>query len=259
MSAPRITLIGGPTALVEIGGFRFLTDPTFDEPGDYNLPQVKLTKTSAPALASSEIGPLDAILLSHDQHADNLDRAGREFLSNAPRVFTTVAGARRLGGNAVGLAPWQTALLSKPDGTSLEIVGTPARHGPAGIEPLAGDVTGFLLTVGSETSSPIYITGDTVWYEGVAEVARRFKAGIVMVFAGSAQSRGPFHLTMDTNDAIETAQAFPHAVIVPVHHDGWAHFKQSGADLEAAFTALGFGDRLRMLRPGVATTVDPPR
>jgi len=25
----RITLIGGPTALVEFGGFRFLTDPTF--------------------------------------------------------------------------------------------------------------------------------------------------------------------------------------------------------------------------------------
>jgi len=259
MFAPRITLIGGPTALVEIGGFRFLTDPTFDEPGDYDLPQVKLTKTSAPALAPAAIGPLDAILLSHDQHADNLDRSGRKFLEKAPRVFTTLAGAKRLGGSAIGLAPWQTAILTKPDGSAIEIVGTPARHGPAGIEPLAGDVTGFLLKLDKEACPPIYITGDTVWYDGVAEVARRFKAGVVMVFAGSAQSRGPFHLTMDTNDAIETAHAFPEAVIVPVHHDGWAHFKQSGLDLEIAFKALGFGDRLRMLQPGVATTVEPPR
>jgi hypothetical protein len=51
----------------------------------------------------------------------------------------------------------------------------------------------------------------------VAEVARRFKAGVVLPFAGAAQTRGPFHLTMDTNDTIETARAFPDAVIVPLH------------------------------------------
>lgn len=68
-------------------------------------------------------------------------------------------------------------------------------------------------------SAPIYITGDTVWYNGMAEVARRFKAGIVLLFAGSAQTRGPFHLTMDTNDAVEIAKVFPDAVIVPVHYE----------------------------------------
>jgi len=31
-----ITLIGGPTALIEIDGFRLLTDPTFDAPGAIN-------------------------------------------------------------------------------------------------------------------------------------------------------------------------------------------------------------------------------
>jgi hypothetical protein len=39
MSAPVITLIGGPTALIEANGFRLLTDPTFDPPGEYQLPQ----------------------------------------------------------------------------------------------------------------------------------------------------------------------------------------------------------------------------
>ena len=257
MTAPRITLIGGPTAIIEIGGFRFLTDPTFDEPGDYRLPHVTLTKTSRPALAIADIGPIDAVLLSHDQHADNLDNSGRDFLSQVPRVFTTIVGAKRLGGHTEGLAPWQSAKLSKPDGSTIEITAAPARHGPAGIEPLAGDVIGFVLTSKHPDMRPIYITGDTVWYDGVAEVARRFRAGIVLLFAGSAQTRGPFHLTMDTNDAIETAQAFPDAVIVPVHYEGWAHFKQSGDDLRKAFNALGFGPRLRVLQPGVATPVGP--
>jgi L-ascorbate metabolism protein UlaG (beta-lactamase superfamily) len=267
MNSLRITLIGGPTALIEIDGFRLLTDPTFDAPGNYPLPHVTLEKLTGPALSAEAIGEVDAVLLSHDQHADNLDHSGKDFLSHrAKRVLTTVAGAKRLGSYAEGLAPWATTELVK-DGRSLTITATPARHGPAGIEPLSGDVIGFVLSwANSEAESeakgghrPIYISGDTVWFDGVAEVAQRFKAGVVLPFAGAAQTRGPFHLTMDTNDTIETARAFPDAVIIPVHTDGWAHFRQSAKDLRASFDTLGFGARLKLLEPGVATVIEPLR
>ena len=52
------------------------------------------------------------------------------------------------------------------------------------------------------------------------------------------------------------AHAFPAALIVPIHHDGWAHLTQDGADLEQAFTALRLRSRLQMLKPGVATPID---
>jgi L-ascorbate metabolism protein UlaG (beta-lactamase superfamily) len=252
-----MTLIGGPTALIEIDGFRLLTDPTFDAPGAYQLPHVKLEKLTGPALGADTIGNVDAVLLSHDQHSDNLDHSGRDFLSKAKRVLTTEAGAKRLGGHAEGFAPWATTELMGTDGRSLTITATPARHGPAGIEPWSGDVIGFVVT--SKNSRPIYISGDTVWFDGVAEVARRFKAGVVLPFAGAAQTRGAFHLTMDTNDTIETARAFPDAVIVPLHTDGWAHFRQSANDLRASFDTLGFGVRLKLLEPGVATVIEPLR
>ena len=255
MNSLRITLIGGPTALIEVDGFRLLTDPTFDAPGAYQLPHVTLEKLSGPALGAEAIGEVDAVLLSHDQHADNLDHSGKAFLAKAKRVLTTVAGAKRLGGHAEGLIPWATTELDGKDGRSLTITATPARHGPAGIEPLSGDVIGFVLT-SKDKSPPIYISGDTVWYDGVAEVARRFKAGVVLPFAGAAQTRGPFHLTMDTNDTIETARAFPDAVIVPLHTDGWAHFRQNAKDLRASFDTLGFGSRLKILEPGVATVIE---
>ncbi len=74
MTTATITLIGGPTALIELNGFRLLTDPTFDGPGEYVLPHVTLKKTGNPALTPDQIGPIDAVLLSHDQHSDNLDR-----------------------------------------------------------------------------------------------------------------------------------------------------------------------------------------
>jgi L-ascorbate metabolism protein UlaG (beta-lactamase superfamily) len=135
MATLRITLIGGPTALLETAGFRLLTDPTFDPPGQYRLAYTTLIKTAHPALTPEAVGNVDAVLLSHDQHADNLDHAGRAFLPRAGRVLTTLAGAQRLGDPVEGLMPWQTVELKAADGSRLRVTATPARHGPAGIEP----------------------------------------------------------------------------------------------------------------------------
>jgi L-ascorbate metabolism protein UlaG (beta-lactamase superfamily) len=244
-----LTLIGGPTVVIELGGLRLVTDPTFDAPGTYPSGTIQLEKTSAPALSAAEIGAVDAVLLSHDQHFDNLDRAGRAFLSAVPTTFTTPIGASRLGGNAVGLAPWQNTRIEGRNGASLHLTAAPARHGPPGIEPIAGDVAGFLLGL-DQPGDAIYVTGDTVWYEGVAEVARRYKPKLVILFAGSAEPRGRFHLTMDANDALETAHAFPDARIVAIHNEGWGHFAETDAELRQAFAALGIADRLQPLERG---------
>ncbi len=85
---------------------------------------------------------------------------------------------------------------------------------------------------------------------GVAEVARRFRPRLVILFAGAAKPRGPFHLTMDNNDALETAHAFPDARLVAVHNDGWGHFIESQADLARAFEIFGLAARLQTLTPG---------
>src|SRR5258708_26339025 len=114
MNSLRMTLIGGPTALIEIDGFRLLTDPTFDAPGAYQLPHVKLEKLTGPALGADKIGPIDAVLLSHDQHADNLDHSGKDFLAKAKRVLTTEAGAKRLGAHAAELQPWPATPFTAP-------------------------------------------------------------------------------------------------------------------------------------------------
>ena len=81
-----IRLIGGPTALLELGGARFLTDPTFSAPGAYEVaPGRSLTKLEGPAIAADAIGEIDAVLLSHDQHVDNLDPAGRAAIRDRGR------------------------------------------------------------------------------------------------------------------------------------------------------------------------------
>jgi L-ascorbate metabolism protein UlaG (beta-lactamase superfamily) len=247
----RITLIGGPTAFLELDGLRFLTDPTFDPAGTaYTTPVYTLRKTAGPAIPAEEVEPLDAVLLSHDHHFDNLDHAGRAILPRARTIFTTAAGAARLGSAAVGLAPWQTAALPTPEGRVVRVTGTPARHGPADGD--RGPVTGFLLSAQEHPERCVYVSGDTVWYEGVAEVARRFPVRVGCLFMGAARVRevGPQHLTLTAAEGVEAARAFAGAAIVPLHCEGWAHFSETPADIEAAFAQAKLEPRLRLLRPG---------
>lgn len=246
-----ITYVGGPTAVLSIDGVRFITDPTFDPAGgDYASGVVSLHKTAGPALLPAQLGPFDVALVSHDQHPDNLDHSGRALLKDVRHVLTTRAGAARLGNGAIGLQPWESWSIGTPGGSTLSVTAAPARHGPAGIEPISGEVIGFVIRAVESGTDLAYVTGDTVWYEGTREVARRFRPKVVVLFGGAARVRGPFHMTMSTNDAVEAAVAFPDAAIVPVHHDGWAHFTQSQEDLAKAFQALGLGDRLRRVTGG---------
>ena len=250
----RLTLIDGPTLLVEYAGLRLLTDPTFDPPQSYPLGGENLTKFNAPPVVPESLLPIDAILLSHDEHMDNLDHAGRQFLPKAKRVITTKGGAERLGGSTVGLAPWETTSIPLPDGRNLTITGTPTRHGPVGIEPVTGIVTGFVLSI--EGRPEVYLTGDTVWFEGINEVAQRFSnVGLAVLFAGAAQPRGPFNVTMNTNDAIEAASRFKQAKIASVHNVGWSHFKQTPEDLQKAFSVVNI-DRFVMLQAAVPVNVE---
>jgi len=252
-----LTYIGGPTALLEFGGVRFLTDPTFDPAGgDYPTGPVTLHKVSGPAISAESIGPVDYVLLSHDHHADNLDRAGRALLSKTKRVITTKAGAERLGGNSIGLEPWQGTDVSTEGGSLVRIVAAPARHGPADHD--RWPVIGFVVSIVDTLESSFYFSGDTVWYEGVAEIARRFpvRAAILNLGAATVPQVGPFHLTMTASEAVETARAFAGATIVPLHFEGWAHFSEGRKEIEQAFADAGMSDRVRWPESGRAIQID---
>jgi L-ascorbate metabolism protein UlaG (beta-lactamase superfamily) len=169
----RIQYLGGPTALVELGGARLLTDPTFDPPGEYPIGERVLTKTQGPALPPGELGGVEAVLLSHDQHPDNLDRAGRELRTAVPTVLSTTVAGQRLGDPVRGLASWERVQLRRPNGSALDVTSVPALHGPDGSEPLVGEVTGFAL---SGPGLPnVYVSGDNASLDRVREIAERLR------------------------------------------------------------------------------------
>ncbi len=251
-----VTYLGGPTVLLEYAGLRLLTDPTFDPPGEYAEPgSTTLVKTAGPGLPVEAIGPIDAILLSHHEHADNLDAAGRALVGTGIPTLTTPYAAAGLDLPGVtGLELWATATLVGP-GADVTVTAVPAVHGPPGSEDSVGPVTGFLLE--SPGSASVYVSGDNVDLDCVDETASRFApVGVAVLFAGAARvPEIDGALTLTSADAVAATRMLGARAVVGVHTEDWEHFSESRADLEAAFAAAGIADLLVATPRGVRTSV----
>jgi L-ascorbate metabolism protein UlaG (beta-lactamase superfamily) len=260
MSEVKITYVGGPTALLEVAGLRLLTDPTFDAPGrKYNFGWgTSSEKLEGPALTPEQLAPIDAVLLSHDHHDDNLDDSGRAMLPQAGRVITTPAGQKRVGANSSGLAPWSSTTVAGADGTEVRITATPCRHGPPLSRPIVGEVVGFLLEWEGQHDGGLWITGDSVWFSGLAEVAERFEVGTAIVHLGGVRFpiTGPARYTMNAAEAIRVCRDFDLTNLVPLHYEGWKHFQQGKGEVETAFAEAGIEDRVRWLTPAQPLTLE---
>lgn len=250
----ELTLIGGPTALIEYGGLRWLTDPTLSPPGQQ---EDELTKTTGPALGADELGQIDIVLLSHDEHSDNLDPGGRAFLPLAGGVLTTAGGAERLAADPqsstahlTGMQPWAEA-----DVGSVHVTAVPAQHGPPGCEPEVGEVIGFLL---SDGSTRVYVSGDNASVAVAQEIGER--AGpidVAILFAGAVQIPGILdgaYLTLSGDRAAQVAESLGSPIVIPLHFEGWTHFTQGADQLRSSFAGYGLSGRLRLPERGVPLT-----
>ncbi|MFC6015810.1 MBL fold metallo-hydrolase [Plantactinospora solaniradicis] len=262
MTIVRVTHIGGPTALIEFAGWRLLTDPTFDPAGrTYAFGWgTSSRKLADPAISPDALGAVDAVLLTHDHHGDNLDDAGRKLLPSAGTVVTTVSGAARLGGGARGLAPWASTTLEGEGRPTVEVTATPCRHGPPLTRPIVGDVVGFGLRWTGQQHGALWISGDTVLYGGVRQVAGRLPVGLALLHLGGVRFpvTGPLRYTMTARDAVELVGAVRPRTVVPVHYEGWKHFQEPRTVIEREFAAApdDVRDRVRWLRIGVPTDLE---
>ena len=260
--SPRITYLGGPTYLIEIGRFRIISDPGFDPQGTERNegPGHLLTKVMEPPIPVDEIGPIDVALVSHAQHLDNLDNEGRRLLTKVGMTLTTPeSAANHLSGKTiVGLPTWKSKEITNAAGERLKITAMPAVHtSNPELRSVVGEVTGFMLEWQGQSSEAFYISGDTVWIDEIEEIAKRYNVNAAILHLGAANvpAVGDNFLTMNASDGVRATRTLKLKAVYPAHFEGWRHFTQGAWFIERDFEKAGLAASLHMLRPGQAENV----
>lgn len=285
----KLTYLGTATVLLEVGSLRLLTDPAFDPAGTaydfgpWYAPRSWFSsqKEYRTPLRSSEVGPLDAVLLSHDHHADNLDHEGRRLIAGSAvaRVITTRAGAARLSGAAppgrrsvpgeglgigaktTGLAWGESTQLGGGAG-ALRLTATPARHGPVGT-PQVHEVMGLLIEPESPSEPTVWISGDTVLFPALRQFLTHQRASgrridVAILHCGGVTFPklpvlGRSRFTFDAKQVAEVCGLLEPRMVIPVHRSGWTHFREPEQQLRASLTAAGLAKHCRFLDLGEST------
>jgi L-ascorbate metabolism protein UlaG (beta-lactamase superfamily) len=245
-------LVGGPTAMIELGGVRLLTDPTFDPPGDHPVGNRVIVKTAGPAVQPSELGRVDAVLLSHHQHPDNLDDEGRRFLDQVPLVLSTASAVDELGGSTMELPLWRSVTVG-----DVQVTGVPAQHGPMGSEYLTGEVRGFVL---SGPGLPrVYVSGDNASLGVVREVAENVgPIDVAVLFGGRGRSAlMDAYLTLGSEQLAQATTILGAPTVIPIHIEQWGHFTEEPSAITEAFARHGLSDRLLLPKAGEVVILAP--
>jgi L-ascorbate metabolism protein UlaG (beta-lactamase superfamily) len=192
------------------------------------------------------------VLLSHDHHQDNLDRAGRELLAQMGTIVTTQAGARRLGGGAGTRSMEHHGARGRWPPTDPDH-GDPVPPRAPGSGPVVGRVIGFSLKWDGQAHGTLWISGDTVLFDGVRDVGRRMQVSIAILNLGGVTFpwlSGPLRYTLNADEAIELCREVNPRAIVPLHFEGWKHFREPRDAAIDKFAASPFRDRVYWLARG---------
>lgn len=252
-----IFFVGTATVILRYAGFTILTDPNFLHAGDhvhlgYGLTAERLTN---PAIDIEQLPPLDLCVLSH-LHGDHFDRIAEQRLNkHLPIITTPHAGsalARKGFISPIGIDTWDRVVVRKANAT-LCITATPAQHGPTGLHyllpPVMGSVLEFKPSDG-RTALRLYITGDTILTEHLADVPRRYPdIDLMLLHLGGTRILGVL-LTMDAAQGVAAVRIVRPRRTIPIHYNDYTVFKSPLDDFKRAVTAAGLDDHVSYLSHG---------
>lgn len=260
-----IFFVGTATVILRYAGFTILTDPNFLHAGDhahlgYGLTAQRLTE---PSLDIEELPPLDFCVLSH-YHGDHFDQVVEEKLRKDLPIITTGHAASKLeekGFTAtVALDTWDSVAVRKIE-ASVRVTSMPGTHGPPIIERFLPPVMGSMLEfqpAPEEIALRLYITGDTLVFDDLHEIPRRYpEIDLALFHLGGTRILGIL-VTMDAEQGVEAIRIINPRELIPVHYNDYEVFQSPLEDFKEAVAAAGYEDRVRYLSHGETHDFEVP-
>ncbi len=258
VEAVTLTFVGNATTIIRYGPFTLLTDPNFLRKGQRAYLGYGLTsrRLKDPALPVDGLPELDGVVLSH-LHGDHWDRVAERHLDRRLPILTTPAASRALRRkgfrHAEGLRTWNSEVLTKGD-HQIRVTAMPGRHAPGPLRRMLPPVMGSMLEMGPRGREPdlrLYISGDTLLYDGLAEIRRRYPdIDVGVVHLGGTRLLRTIPATMDGRQGALWLETMDCATVVPVHYDDYTVFRSPLSDFERELGRRGLHERLRRVERG---------
>ncbi len=210
----KVTLVRHATLLLETDAGRILVDPMLD-PADARPPiedtpnPLRNPLVELPLPAAAVLAGVDGVIVTH-LHEDHFDETAAHLLPHDVPLLTQPASLDEL--RARGF----TAATADTDSwLGLEVARTSGHHGTGEIGEELGPVSGFVL-------GGIYVAGDTIWCDEVAQALVRHRPRAIVVNGGGARFLEGDPIVMTAADVRAVRDATDAAVIV-VHLESINH------------------------------------
>jgi L-ascorbate metabolism protein UlaG (beta-lactamase superfamily) len=189
-----------------------------------------------PALELEALPPIDLVLLSH-LHEDHFDREVERKLDHSLPIVTTPHGAAGLTAKgfsaAKALNKWESLTVTK-GGARLRVQSMPGVHAAGVVAKMLPPVMGSLLefeNARGDVAFRIYITGDTIFFDELSEISRRFPdIDLALLHLGGTMFFGMLLLTMDPKQGIEVIRLVKPKTAIPIHYDDYSAFESALGD-----------------------------
>jgi L-ascorbate metabolism protein UlaG (beta-lactamase superfamily) len=248
VATPSVSLqfVGHATVLIDIGGFRILTDPFVRD-------RLGPLERHGPVPDVEALGDIDLVVISHG-HPDHFDRRSLATLRGRPVVVVP----RGLGEAVESATAREVIELSAGDKVDIEgvaIRAVPARHWISPGSPRAHPL-GYLIDAGTR----IYFAGDTGRTRWMSDLEGAVDVALLPVWTWGPHL-GPGHL--GPRSAAEVLRDIRPAIAVPIHwgtlyprrlHRVWrSPLDEPGDRFARQATTIAPDVDVRVLRPGDTT------
>lgn len=212
----RVTWLGHSTLLVEVDGYRILTDPVWGERAS-PLSAVGPKRWYAPLLSLNELPKLDAVVISHD-HYDHLDEPTLSAMKDWDTTFIVPLGVGAHlvywgvpASRIIELDWWERTKVN-----GLEIVATPSRHA-SGRAVIDTNATLWASYAFLGPTHRVWFSGDTGMFPAMRDIGERLGPfDLTMIESGAYGSAWPdWHLGPE--QAVTAHQLVRGRVMLPVH------------------------------------------
>ena len=210
----KLTLVRHATLLLETSGVRVLVDPMLDEAGA--RPPIEDTPNQArnplvglPTPAAAVVAGIDGVIVTH-LHEDHFDDTAERLIGRDLPLLTQPGSLDELRRRGF------TAATDDPLGwLALDVARTGGRHGTAEIGAALGPVSGFVV-------DGVYIAGDTIWCDEVAQALDRHRPRVIVVNGSGARFLEGDAIVMTARDVAAVRDATD-ATVVVVHLESINH------------------------------------